>query len=163
MMIIPFCVCHCIRREVSELILTHWMPPNKLKYSYYLPFAGEDLSQPQRGVFLFFPKVTLWASGGVRIWAWCTTRLGLSYLTCEMGILFTLWMCYSHPKPIKHSDPWVGEIPGGGYGNSLQYSCLDNSMDRGVWRTTTHGVAKSWIRLKWLSMHKALSTVFSIQ
>ena len=30
-------------------------------------------------------------------------------------------------------DPWVGKTPGGGHGDSLQYSCLENLMDRGVW------------------------------
>ena len=34
--------------------------------------------------------------------------------------------------------------PGVGKGNPLQYSCLENSMDRGAWRATVHGVAKSW-------------------
>ena len=33
--------------------------------------------------------------------------------------------------------------PGGGNGNPLQYSCLENSMDRGAWRATVHGVTKS--------------------
>ena len=43
-------------------------------------------------------------------------------------------------------NPWVGKIPGGGNGNPLQYSCLENSMDRGAWRATVHGVAKSrWV------------------
>ena len=37
--------------------------------------------------------------------------------------------------------------PGGGNGNALRYSCLGNPMDRGDWRTTIHGVAKSWTRL----------------
>ena len=42
----------------------------------------------------------------------------------------------------------VGSIPGlgrcpGGHGNSLQYSCLENPMDRGAWQATVHGVAKS--------------------
>ena len=37
------------------------------------------------------------------------------------------------------SIPGSGRSPGGGYGNPLQYSCLENSMDRGV-----HGVTKSW-------------------
>ena len=32
--------------------------------------------------------------------------------------------------------------PGGGHGNPLQYSCLENSMDRGAWQATVHGVAK---------------------
>ena len=39
-----------------------------------------------------------------------------------------------------------GKSPGGGYGNSLQYSCLENSMDRGAWRATVHGVAKRQTR-----------------
>ena len=39
-------------------------------------------------------------------------------------------------------NPWIGKIPGGGHGNPLQYSCLENSMDRGAWWATVHGVAK---------------------
>ena len=37
--------------------------------------------------------------------------------------------------------------PGGGNGNSLQYSCLENPMDRGAWQTTVHGVAKNQTQL----------------
>ena len=36
---------------------------------------------------------------------------------------------------------------GGGHGNSLKYSCLENPMDGGAWWATVHGVAKSWTRL----------------
>ena len=43
--------------------------------------------------------------------------------------------------------PELGRSPGEGNGNPLQYSCLGNSMNRGVWRTTVHGVAKSPIQL----------------
>ena len=39
------------------------------------------------------------------------------------------------------------DSPGEGNGLLLQYSCLENSMDRGVWRAIVHGVAKSWTRL----------------
>ena len=39
--------------------------------------------------------------------------------------------------------PGLGRYPGGGNGNSLQYSSLRNPMDRGAWQTTVHGVAKS--------------------
>ena len=35
-----------------------------------------------------------------------------------------------------------GRSPGGGNGNPFQYSCLGNSMDRGAWRATVHGVTK---------------------
>ena len=40
-----------------------------------------------------------------------------------------------------------GRSPGKGNGNPLQYSRLENSMDRGAWWATVHGVAKSWTRL----------------
>ena len=36
-------------------------------------------------------------------------------------------------------DPWVGRSPGGGHGNPLQSSCLENPMDRGAWWATVHG------------------------
>ena len=39
--------------------------------------------------------------------------------------------------------PELGRSPRGGHGNSLQYSCLENPMDRGAWWATVHGVAKS--------------------
>ena len=45
----------------------------------------------------------------------------------------------------------TGRSPGEGNGNPLQYSCLENSMDRGAWWATVHGVTKSRIRLKLLS------------
>ena len=41
------------------------------------------------------------------------------------------------------SIPGVGRSPGGGNGNPLQYSCLENSMDRGACQASGHGVAKS--------------------
>ena len=42
------------------------------------------------------------------------------------------------------STPESGRSPRGGNGNPLQYSCLENPMDRGAWRAPVHGVAKSW-------------------
>ena len=45
------------------------------------------------------------------------------------------------------SIPGLGRSPGEGNGNPLQYSCLENPMDRGAWWATVHGVAKSWTRL----------------
>jgi len=46
--------------------------------------------------------------------------------------------------------PGSGRSPGEGNGNPLQYSCLENLMDRKAWWATVHGVAKSWTRLRWL-------------
>ena len=41
------------------------------------------------------------------------------------------------------SIPGMGRSPGGGHGSPLQYLCLENPMDRGAWRATVHGAAKS--------------------
>ena len=50
------------------------------------------------------------------------------------------------------SIPESGRSPGEGNGNPLQYSCLENPMDRGAWQAAVHGVEKSQ------SMHAQLST-----
>ena len=44
--------------------------------------------------------------------------------------------------------PGLGRSPGGGHGNSLQCSCLQNPMDRGAWWATVHGIAKSQTQLR---------------
>ena len=57
----------------------------------------------------------------------------------------------------------LGSIPGsrrssgGGHSNPLQYSCLENPMDRGAWWATVHGVTKSQTQLKQISMQHVLS------
>ena len=47
---------------------------------------------------------------------------------------------------------WVSKIPWKRDGSPLQYSCLENPMDRGAWQATVHKVAKSQTWLKWLSI-----------
>ena len=70
--------------------------------------------------------------------------------------LFDQWLLFpggSHSKASVcnvgdlGSIPGSGRSPGEGNGNPLQYSCLENSMDRGAWWATVHGVAKSWTQL----------------
>ena len=52
------------------------------------------------------------------------------------------------------SIPGSGRSPGEGNGNPLQYSCLENPMDKGAWQGTVHGVAKSQTRLSnWTCMY----------
>ena len=46
-------------------------------------------------------------------------------------------------KRLPGSISGLGRSPGGGHGNPLQCACLENPMDRGVWRATVHGVTKS--------------------
>ena len=57
---------------------------------------------------------------------------------CRLGIKDTSWI------------PGLGRSPGGGNGNPLQYSCLENPMDRGAWRAIAHRVTKSQTQLKQL-------------
>ena len=56
--------------------------------------------------------------------------------------------------------PGLGRSPGGGYGNPLRYSCLENPMDKGAWQATVHRVAQSWTWLKWLSRHKYVYAIY---
>ena len=58
------------------------------------------------------------------------------------------------------SIPGLGRSPGGGHGNPLQYSWLENPMDRGAWQATVHSIGKSWIQLKQLSMYRSLMGLF---
>ena len=58
------------------------------------------------------------------------------------------------------SIPGLGRSPGVGNGNTLQYSCLENPMDRGAWRAMVHGVAKSWTRLSTAQNMVVLLLVF---
>ena len=51
------------------------------------------------------------------------------------------------------SIPGSGRFPGKGHGKPLQYSCLENPMERGGWWATVHRVTKSQTPLKWLSTH----------
>ena len=46
-----------------------------------------------------------------------------------------------------------GRSPGEGHSSPLQYSCLENPMNRGAWWATVHRVTQSWTELKWLTTH----------
>ena len=51
------------------------------------------------------------------------------------------------PQETLVKIPGWGRSPGGRHDNLIQYSCLENLMDRGVWQATVLGIAKSWTRL----------------
>ena len=57
------------------------------------------------------------------------------------------------------SIPGLGRSPGGGHGSPLQYSCLENPMDRGAWRAAVHGVAKSQTQLRDFTFHLIISNM----
>ena len=58
--------------------------------------------------------------------------------------------------------PGLGRSPGEGNNNPLQYSCLENPMDRGAWWAIVHRVAKSQRQLKQLNMHAYIHTYIYI-
>ena len=57
----------------------------------------------------------------------------------------------------RGSIPGSGKSPGGGCGNPLQYSCLENPMERGAWQVMVHRVTKSRTSLDRLRMHTCTS------
>ena len=60
----------------------------------------------------------------------------------------------------RDSIPLLGRSPGEGNGNPLQYSCLENPMDRGAWGATVHGVARVRHNLVTKPPHKLEYTSF---
>ena len=106
--------------------------------------------------------VTSWRKG----WAWKLANCFLQSPRRLIRPLGPLW--FSHHQvalvvknpPANAGDlrdedsiPGLGRSPGEGNSNPLQYSCLENPMDRGAWGAPVHRVAKSWTWLKWLFMH----------
>ena len=76
-------------------------------------------------------------------------NVGLSFINKKYQLSMCFPRCLSriHLPMQEMKETWVQslgqEVPGGGHGHLLQYSCLDNPMGRGVWQATVHGVAES--------------------
>ena len=85
----------------------------------------------------------------------------MKYIKCIQCILWAFQVVLVVKNPPAYagdirdagSIPGLGRSPGGGYGNPLQYSCLENPMDRGAWWAMVHRLAKSQTWLKHLIMH----------
>ena len=56
--------------------------------------------------------------------------------------------------------PGLERFPGEGNGNPLQSTCLENSMDRGAWQATVHGLTKSWTQLNTHTHIEKLISIF---
>ena len=124
----------CLSKRLSVVCLEEeksvgrgWHKFNELVLK--LAPGTEEFMSPQTSVFLtnfisvyHFKGLPLWLSG--------------KESTCNAG------------DSRSRSDPWVRKIPGVGNGNPLQYSSHENPMDRGAWRATVNGVAKSRTQLK---------------
>ena len=65
---------------------------------------------------------------------------------------------------MEKTQEMSGRFPGGGHGNPLQYSCLENPMERGAWQATVPGVAKSQIQLSnWAHRLETQGGTFQLQ
>ena len=84
-------------------------------------------------------------------------RTGISEKLEVMLILLIQALRVESPdQQERHWFAHFGDTDGERTGNPLQYSCLENSVDRGAWWAAVHGVAQSWMRLKRLSMHASI-------
>ena len=136
---------------VSEQTEESWKPLYKSSFSCYNSNNKKTLNDPFPLYMFIFPySVTLLIPllQSLNIW---------NYSSFHQNKHSFVFPCFPGGWDSKESAynagnlgsiPGLGRSPGEGNGNPLQYSCLKNSMDRGAWRATVHGVTKSWT---WLS------------
>ena len=153
-----------VKPQHESAIGIHMSPP--FWNSLYLPPQPSPLGWQRAPVWV--PWVTQQIPIGCLcyIWWWKFP----CYSLCTPLQLTNLKFVYSFFKEpvkvvIKNPPPNAGDVrnfvsipvwgryPGGGHGNPLQYSCLENTMDTGAWWATGHGIAKSPAWLKRLSTH----------
>ena len=134
---VPECgaVPHECGLELSFRIL--WVPGIPLSYSFYSSFLPSFSSHQVS--FSSFPWPERWVN--FKVLTICTNFMGASQVTLEV----------KNP-PANAGDTrdsgsilGSGRSPGGGSGNPLQYSCLENSMDRWAWQAIVHGATKHQI------------------
>ena len=84
-------------------------------------------------------------------WGTCSPEIGGDFLRPQ--VVGQKWFSGSNrPSLVPLPPAWPGE----GNGNPLQYSCLENPVDRGAWWAAIYGVTQSWTRLKRLSRHACM-------
>ena len=89
-----------------------------------------------------------------RVWLIYPTQLSLSLSQGASGKKKKKQPTYQCRRHERHGwNPGWKRSLGGGHGNPLHYSCLENPMDRGAWQAAVHRVAQSQTGLKRLSMH----------
>ena len=112
-------------------------------------------SSEHSNIFIFIPPFFLYLSHSI-----CTSLWFFSHIYYYLD-WFPRWLSGKIKQACNAgdiNDPGLilglCRSLGGGHGNPLQYSCLENPMDRAVRWVMHHGVTKSWVWLKWLSKHE---------
>ena len=149
------------------------LAPLSLGFSRQEHWSGLPLPSPKNIKYLMRNRilsailVNKWCHSHVMSW-WCQSRditvAAYSVLvspegirkgtknTCLLEATTRLpWWLRCKPSACDAGDLGLilglGRSPGEGNGNSCQHFCLENSIDRGAWQATVHGVAKSWSQL----------------
>ena len=164
-------VCHVFSGAFSSIHNFLWpptAPPNRAHqalFRLFCPHGPPLTTEEELSVFLSGPVLahTLWPLPPSSLKT-LLHQMPVSFLPLQSVIssLFLPFQCFSILKKKKVRKKHVsgavyiypgsilgsGRSPGGGNGKPLQYSCLENPMDRGAWQATAYGVTKSWT---WLS------------
>ena len=127
-------------REQRWYLLRHWQPARSVPSSVGQGPEKDTPGPDCYGRYGWCYSETKWFLGRVP-----------SSLPREVKRKWLWDLSWSQNPPANAGDmgsiPGLGRSPGGGHGSPLQYSCLENPMDREAWWAAFHGVAKSWIRL----------------
>ena len=119
--------------EVSSLIGEAWFVPTRLQPYFFFP---EDVQNVQAA-----------DTAGTQVLGVEGHRLsefGHLHECSQASLVADGWrICLQCRRPEAGSIPGSGRSSGGGHGNPLQCSCLENPMDRGAWWATAHRVAKT--------------------
>ena len=114
--------------------------------------AGLKLNIQKTKIMAFSP-ITSWQIDGETMETVTTFMFLVSKIIADGNCSHEIKRCLLlGRKNMTNLDSIVGE----GNGNPLQYSCLENPVDRGAWWAAVHGVAQSRTQLKRLSMHACI-------
>ena len=143
-----FCTSGCFfHSEISPL------PPHRGFYSHYFQVFWSEAFPS------YFSKSSAHWCFHIPIPSFSSSFQPL--VLCSMG--FPPWLSIKESACSAGdwgSVPGLGGSPGGGFGNPLWCSCLENHMEIGAWWAIVHGIAKSRAQLKRLSMHKLCNILF---
>ena len=154
------------RRTMSQMLLTvrHWGsdPWNMLWGNILAGYSGNPLGpfalslsiEVRTNTFLYclgklFKQQDITKTSSSLV----VHPLGHLWMSQLVPVSFLIWLMAQVVKKLSAMQetqvqfPGWGRSPGEGNGSPLQYSCLENIMDRGAWWATVHGVAKSQTRL----------------
>ena len=134
----------------------------RLQKFHCLICATSPKYNPRKAVYKA-PKHCQLPNGPLEVWQMNFTLLPLSHVYKNVLVMVCIFSYLPRWISGKEStcrrcgfDPWVMKIPCRKKGLPLQYSFLENPMDRGAWQATVLMVSKSWTQLKQLSTHALL-------